>query len=93
MKDFLRPHTEPARSIYDAFQDEAKKRPGRTFEEWHQAEIRSVFLAAVQQSGYLGLTIPTVDDVISAEHLASGHADYGAKWAIGVADMMRQPRE
>lgn len=86
--DFLMPGTEPARSLYQAFAEEATKRDERHFEDWHQAECEAVHNAAADQAGRLGLRAPTLDEVIKAEQEASGSSDYGAKWAYGVVDEM-----
>jgi hypothetical protein len=91
VKDFFRPRTEPARSLYDAFQEEAKKRKGRSFEEWNRAEINAVWYAARDYAQQHGLRIPYLDEVVSEERSACGHIDYGMKWAYGVAAAMRQP--
>lgn len=90
MPDIFRPRHDPARSIYDAFQCEADKRKGRTVEEWMTAEREAVFREATHQAQKLGLRPPTIAEIISAENYASGSADYGAKWAYGVAEAMRR---
>ena len=46
MRDIFRPRFEPARLLYDAFQDEASKRKSRTVEEWISAERDRVWIAA-----------------------------------------------
>lgn len=90
MHDVFQPRQEPARSIYDAFQDEATKRKGRSVVEWLAAERDRVFREAARQAQKLGLRAPTMGEVISAERYASGSADYGAKWAYCVAEVMRK---
>ena len=90
MRDFLRPTCSPAREIYDAFHAEARRRDGRAFEEWVSSEREAVFAAAVRQCRGLSLQPPTMDQVIAAEQRAYGSADYGSKWALGVADAIRQ---
>jgi len=92
MDDPLRPRMEPASLIYDAFQKEAEKRDGREFDEWLNAERQAVFDAAKAYAEKHGLTAPTMTQVIARERLAEGHTDYGAKWAIGVADCMGTKR-
>lgn len=86
--DHFRPSTQPARAIYDAFQNEALKREGRAFEEWREQENISVHMAAVMAARTLGIKEPTMDDVVSAERFACGHSDYGAQWAYRLADVM-----
>ena len=93
MKDFLRPRTEPARSIYDSFQKAAVMRNRRTYEQSVLEERKAVLREATKQAKILGMRTPKMYEVINADLSAMGHSDYGAKWAIGVADMMRQPRE
>jgi len=90
MTDVYQPGAEPARSIYDAFQSEAKKRGGRKPEVWIAAERDAVLQEAVRQAEKLGLRAPTVQEVMRAEVSACGHVDYGSKWALRVAEAMRQ---
>lgn len=89
MHDVFQPRHEPARSIYDAFQNEATKRKGRTVEEWMTAEREAVMREATMQAMRLGLRVPTMDEVVRAERYASGSVDYGAKWAYGVTEAMK----
>jgi hypothetical protein len=90
MKDIFQPSQEPAKSIYSAFQDEAKKREGRTVDEWLAAEREAVLREATIQAARLGLRVPTMEDIVSAERYASGSVDYGAKWAYHVTNAMRK---
>jgi len=90
MRDIFQPRHEPAKSIYDAFQTEAAKRQGRSVEEWQAAERDAVYREAVHQAQKLGLRVPSIDDVVSAERYASGSVDYGAKWAYGVTEVIRK---
>lgn len=92
MKDIFRPRVEPNRSIYDAFQSEAAKRDGREAEEWQYKELIAVYTMACTQATLLHLQEPTLDEVRKAELQASGHTDYGAKWACGVAEAMKNKR-
>lgn len=82
--DPFRPRHEPARTIYDAFQAEAKRRKERTVEEWVRAERDAVWRAARDYAQQHELTIPTMAQVESAERYAMGSVDYGAKWAYQV---------
>lgn len=93
MRDVFQPTTEPARSIYAAFQEEAKKRNGRSVEEWVAAEIDAVHRASVLQSQALGLRVLNRIEVENAERYAMGSADYGAKWAYKVVDAMRNTNQ
>lgn len=88
----FRPTCGPEASIYDAFQSEASLRPGRSFEEWHRAEVAAVLRASVEAAELYGLRPPTRDDIQRSERLACGHVDYGAKWAIYVVQVMRSSR-
>jgi hypothetical protein len=88
MRDIFRPSCDPARSIYDAFQSEARHRKGREFAEWNRAEILAVYIEANRCAYIYNLRAPTMDDVIMAERCASGHVDYGAKWAYGILNVM-----
>ena len=91
-KDVFRPSHEPHRTIYDAFQDEASKRAGRTPEEWILAERLVVWGTAKREAAKRGMTEPTLDQVQRAELLACGHCDYGLQWVRGVVDAMREPK-
>lgn len=91
MKDLFRPTTEPSRRIYDAFQDEATKRAGRTSPEWHEAEKQRVWLEARDYAQQNQIPVPTMEQIEAAERSANGHADYGSKWAWGVARLLAKP--
>ena len=60
--DFFRPHEEPSRTIYDAFQKEAKKRDGCTVEEWILNERMAVFNASLEWCKTKGLQPISIDD-------------------------------
>ncbi|WP_432263502.1 hypothetical protein [Cupriavidus sp. TMH.W2] len=89
MHDVFEPKREPARSIYNAFQNEAAKRKGRRVEEWMDAECDAVFRESVHQASKLGLRVPSRDEVVRAERYAMGSVDYGAKWAHGIVEAMK----
>lgn len=89
MRDIFRPTQEPARRIYDAFQDEATKRSGRSFEEWHGAEKNRVWAEARDYAQQHGKPIPTMEQIEAAERSASGHTDYGSTWAYGVVRLLQ----
>jgi len=84
----FRPRHEPARALYDAFQAEALKRKGRSFEEWSVSECNAVWEAARAHAQQQGKPVPTLAAVQQAERIASGHTDYGAQWAWGVARLL-----
>ena len=86
MRDIFRPFKAPARTLYDAFQEEATHREGRSVEEWILAERQAVWEAARDYAQQHGLRIPTMDEVKQAENCASGHVDYGAKWAYAIVE-------
>lgn len=90
MATTFEPQSEPARSIYRAFIEEATKRHGREPEVWLVAERQAVLAEAVVQAAKRGLRMPTLNDVILAEDMATGHTDYGAKWAWGVVEAMQR---
>lgn len=93
MRDVFRPRHEPARTLYDAFQTEAEKRPGRSYEEWVAAEREAVWRAAKDYAQQNWLAVPTLDAVTAAERQAFGHTDFGAKWAYAVADVLQRIEE
>jgi hypothetical protein len=87
-EDPFRPSSEPARSIYDAFQAEASKRKGRSVDKWVAAELDAVLAASVAAAQRCGLSAPSRDDVVRAELYARGSVDYGAKWAYTLTNRM-----
>lgn len=88
--DIFRPRHEPAKTIYDAFQAEAEKRPGRSFQEWTKAELEVVWRTARDYAQQHGLRVPLMSEVERADRSASGHVDYGAKLAYYITDFMTQ---
>jgi len=90
MKDIFQPRSEPAKSIYEAFQIEAAMRNDRSLDEWQLAERNAVQREAAMQAHKLGLRVPTMEQVERAERYAFGSIDYGCKWALGVVNAMRQ---
>lgn len=87
--DRLRPRSEPARSIYDAFQKEAQLRPTRTWNESESAEREVVWKAACEYATKNGLREPTFEEILKAERCALGHFDYATTWAHGVARLLQ----
>lgn len=88
MKDIFRPKSEPALTLYKAFQAEAKFRNERSFEQWSQAEIEAVWRAARDYAQANNIRVPTVEEVAECERYALGSIDYGAKWAFQVARLL-----
>lgn len=88
MSDHWRPTSEPARTIYDTLQAEALRRPGRSVDEWVEAERNAVWAASRDYAQKHGLSVPTIKAVQMAEQSACGHTDYCAKWAYGVAEAL-----
>jgi len=88
IRDPFRPIREPARSIYDALLREATHRRERSVAEWLAAERGAVHRESILQAQRLGLHVPTIAEVELAERLATGHSDFAAKWAQGVAQAM-----
>lgn len=82
------PRSEPARTLYLAFQAEAKHRKERTGAEWIEAERKAVWSAACGYAEEHGLPAPTMEQVERAERYAMGSVDYGAKWAYALATSM-----
>lgn len=87
MSDLFRPHHEPARTIYDAFQEEAKKR--KDHKDWIERERQRVWTTARDCAQMYGLKVLTIEEIQRAENLACGHVDYGAKWSYGVVALMK----
>jgi len=89
MKDLFRPRTEPARTIYDAFQLESLKRKESNDPKiWIENERQVVFSVAKKYAETHNLVTPTIDQVTLAKRSAQGHIDYAAKWAYGIVDFM-----
>lgn len=86
--DPMRPIFEPATSIYDAFCMAAKKRCTFKNDEWIAYEREAVLETAKRLAVELNLRVPLLEEVERAEINAVGSADYGAKWARGVAGAM-----
>lgn len=86
--DPFRPRSEPHRSLYDAFQVEAGRRQGRTYEQWCDAETRAVHAEAERVAPVHGLRAPTREEVVRARTRAEGHIDYGLTWVCEVVRSM-----
>ena len=89
MEDMFRPRSEPARTIYDAFDLESRFRKGRSVEQWKTRELNAVASATRAYCDKHGFFPPTLDEIIEASEQASGHVDYCAKWAFGIADRLK----
>jgi len=76
-----------------AFQEEAKKREGRSVEEWMAAEVAAVHREAVHQAQAHGLRALSREEVERAERYAMGSADYGATWVYKVVEAMRRTND
>ncbi|RCW66255.1 hypothetical protein [Pseudorhodoferax soli] len=85
----FRPTHEPARLLYDAFQAEAKLRKQREVGNWIEKERLAVWTAARDYAQQHDRPVPTLEQIKAKEQLALGHTDYGAKWAYGVAELLR----
>lgn len=79
---------EAMEEIHIALVKEAKKRSGRSFEEWSRAEADVVWQSACSIARRNGLASPVLSEVVRVERLACGHVDYGQKWALYVAEIM-----
>lgn len=89
MEDIFRPRTDPARTIYDTLQVEAEKRTLASI-AWIESERQTVWRAARDYAQQHRMRVPTLEEVECAEKRAIGHVDYGARWAYGVAELMRR---
>lgn len=85
--DIFKPRNEPARSIYESFQKEAKNR-GRN-EDWIERERLAVFNCAKNYCELNGLIYPSLKEIEEAENYAMGSADYGSKWAYKIYDIIQ----
>ena len=88
-KDWLRPTTQPAQMIYDAWHKETENRTKFEYVEWCKNERKVVFETANLAAKKYGLKSVTIEEVEAAEQNAYGSVDYGAKWVYGVLDKMR----
>lgn len=88
-QDIFRPRSDPARSIYDAFQKAAKGREGRSVEEWDAAEINAVYETACRLAPAHGMKAPTREQVAAAHTYALGSVDFGATWTYAVVRRMQ----
>lgn len=82
-KDPFRPNHEPARSLYDAFQNAAMRKP-RDFD----LEERAVWECARDYAQQNGLRVPMLSEVRDATICAQGHVDFGAKWVYAVSRLL-----
>ena len=87
--DIFRPHYQPAQRIYDAFQDESKKRNSRALKEWQEKEILRVWKEARDYALEKDLNIVSIEQVKDCELCARGHCDYGSKWAYKISELMK----
>lgn len=89
-KDIFRPTYDPiALEIYDAFQDEAKKRPHEGT-EWIENERKAVWETSKRLAKERGLREPTLDIIEQKESYACGHVDYGKQWAVSISEWMQK---
>lgn len=91
--DIFEPKCEPERAVYRAFQEEARNRKGRSFEEWGEAEVSAVHRAAARRFPSHGLPAPTLEQVRRAEAYARGSIDYGATWIYALVRETRRKRD
>jgi len=61
--------------------------------EWNKAEIGVVWAVARDYAQKNGLRVPTLKEIEETEVQASGHCDYGTKWAFGVRDLLERSKE
>jgi hypothetical protein len=90
MSDVFRPRRNPARDIYDAFQEEAIKRKNRHHSLWTDRELHAVWVAARDHAQKHGLRVPFYEEIEVIDQAASGHVDYAAKLACNVARLLEK---
>ncbi|MCH8552502.1 MAG: hypothetical protein LAT62_11230 [Natronospirillum sp.] len=90
-RDIFRPRLAPAAQLYDAFVEAASHRNKADGLEWIEFEIEQVHKEALRVAERYNFPAPSRDDVRKASDEASGHADYGAKFAFYVLETMAQP--
>lgn len=78
-------------ALKSALVAEAVHRRGRHFEQWSAAEAKAVWAASRDFAQQHGLRVPLLEDVVRVERQASGHSDYGSKWALYVVELMLVP--
>lgn len=78
-------------AIKAALVAEARRRHGRSFKEWSEAEAKAVWSAARDFAQQNGLRVPELAEVISVENQASGHSDYANKWALYTVELTFVP--
>jgi len=66
---------------------EAEHRRGRTFKEWSESEASAVWSATRDFAQQHGLRVPELAEVVDVERQASGHSDYGSKWALYAVEL------
>lgn len=59
-------------------------------EEWKSTELAIVFRKTNEVARSLGLTLVTHKDVERADTYASGHIDYGAKFAYRIVELLQE---
>jgi hypothetical protein len=84
MNDQLSPLNPYAAKLYYVFTKESKFRKGKDFSEWNESEIRAVWNEAKKIAIRLGKHEPSIEMIRQEEISASGHSDYGRKWAVNV---------
>ena len=85
-RDIFRPKSEPARTLYDVFQTEAKLRK----DGWQEREELAVYLVACSCAETLDMRAPTLQEVKDAASYASGHVDFAAKWVYRIVEKMKE---
>ncbi len=71
------------------FELEAARRDEYAGLEWIDSERRAMTLHVLDEFRYRGLNPTGVREAVQrAEESASGHIDYGKKWAMGCADIV-----
>lgn len=82
-------HRDLIAHFHRSFEAEAKNRDRYEGVEWIDHEMRAMTLLVLDEFRYRGLShIGVREAVARAEQSASGHSDYGIKWAMGCADIV-----
>jgi hypothetical protein len=89
MIDIFRPRHDPAKLIYDTFQEEAAKRNHHDI-DFIEKERQAVWKVAVMYALANKKYVPKLKDIIDAENYAIGSIDYGAKLAYKITDIINQ---
>jgi hypothetical protein len=89
-RDPFRPRDNPERLLYDAFQAAAKERKNKPVGEWLEYEVQKVWEAAKGWAEQNKKPVPSLRAIKIASTYATGHIDYGARWAYAICEFWRK---